>query len=312
MGAMSVYGLAALAAMFWGANFNLAGVVLRDLPPMEGAAGRFVLAALIMLAITIVRREGMAMLVVARQHGLKLAVIGVVGIAGFNILFFDAMRTTSAVNGSLMMATNPLMTALLAALVLRERLPRRQLAALPVAFFGVAAVILGGASASAILDGASVGGLQAGRGDLEMLGANLIWAAYNVLTRKLMPPGPQFANVTVVMAAGALVLTLASLFDGSPTVMPGPASGAALLTMAVLGSVLAYLFWSMAITRLGAGRTALFLNLVPVFAAIIASLGGNPPSHGQMAGGMVVIAAVAYAMLPERRQAAAKPCEENA
>ena len=290
------YGLAAVAALFWGANFNLAAPVLADLPPMEAAAGRFILAALIMAAVTLYRREGAALLETARNHGLKLALVGMVGIAGFNILFFDAMRTISAVNGSLVMATNPLLTALLAAAVLGETLPRRQLMAMPVAFLGVAAVILGGGSA---------GGINAGWGDLEMLGANLAWAAYNVLARKLTPPGPQFANVTVMMGAGAAVLAAAALAGQAPMVLPGLTGGAALLAMAVFGSVLAYLLWNSAISRLGAGRTALFLNLVPVFATTIASLGGDLPSQNQLAGGLVVIAAVAYAMIPSRKVAVA-------
>lgn len=291
MGAMSFYGFAALAAAFWGANFNLAAPVLADMPPMEAAAGRFVLAALIMGAITMVRGEGMVLLGTARRHGWRLGLIGVVGIAGFNILFFDAMRTTSAVNGALVMAANPLLTALLASVMLGERLPRRQITALPVAFLGVATVIIGGGSA---------GGFSAGWGDLEMVGANLAWALYNVLARKLTPSGPQFVNVTVIMTAGALVLVAAALAGGTSVTLPGLPAGVALLVMAVFGSVLAYLFWSIAITRLGAGRTALFLNLVPVFATIIASLGGNPPNQGQLVGGVVVIAAVAYAMLPGR------------
>ena len=290
------YGLAAVAALFWGANFNLAGPVLADLPPMEAAAGRFVLAAAIMAAITLSRREGAALLTILRHHGLKLGMVGMVGIAGFNILFFDAMRTTSAINGALVMATNPLITALLAAAVLGETLPRRQMMAMPVAFAGVAAVILGGSAA---------GGFTAGWGDLEMVGANLAWAAYNVLARKLTPPGPQFANVTVMMAAGASVLALAALAGPAPLALPGLTGGAALLAMAVFGSVLAYLFWSTAISQLGAGRTALFLNLVPVFATIIASLGGDFPGQNQLAGGVLVIAAVGYAMLPPRKVAVA-------
>ncbi|CUW41505.1 putative efflux transporter [Magnetospirillum sp. XM-1] len=294
MGQTALYALAALSALFWGANFNLAGPVLADMAPMSAAAGRFVLAALIMAALVAWRGEFSAMLGTARRYGGRLALVGVVGIAGFNLLFFDAMRTTSAVNGALIMATNPLLTALLAALFLGEQLPGRQIAAIPVALAGVSMVILGG--------GAAGGAMEFGFGDLEMLGANLAWAAYNVLARKLTPPGPQMANTTVMMTAGALVLAAAAMLEGSVFVIPGPKAGAALLTMAVTGSVLAYLFWSMAITRLGAGRTALFLNLVPVFAAIIATLGGTPPNPAQLGGGAVVIAAVIFSMLPSRRR----------
>jgi drug/metabolite transporter (DMT)-like permease len=292
----ATYALAALSALFWGANFNLAAPVLVDMAPMNAAAGRFILAALIMAILVAWRGEFPAMIAIARRHGWRLALVGVVGIAGFNLLFFDAMRTTSAVNGALIMATNPLLTALLAALFLGEQLPGRQIAAIPVALAGVSLVILGG--------GVAGGAMDFGLGDLEMMGANLAWAAYNVLARKMTPPGPQLANTTVMMAAGALVLTIAAGLGGSALTLPGPKAGAALLTMAVTGSVLAYLFWSMAITRLGAGRTALFLNLVPVFAALIATMGGSPPNMAQMGGGAVVITAVIFSMLPPRR----RPC----
>ena len=292
MSPMAVYALATLSALFWGANFNLAGLVLEDMAPMAAAAGRFGLAALIMALLVAGRGEFAAMLAVARRHGGRLALVGIVGIAGFNLLFFDAMRTTSAVNGALIMATNPLLTAVLAAAFLGEQLPGRQIAAIPVALAGVSLVILGGRAGE---------GVEFGFGDLEMLGANLAWAAYNVLARKLMPPGPQLANVTVMMTAGALVLAMVAGLSGSAFALPGPKAGAALLLMAVTGSVLAYLFWSMAITRLGAGRTALFLNLVPVFAATIATLGGSPPNPAQLGGGAVVIMAVIFSMLPSRR-----------
>jgi len=294
-----IYGLAALAAVFWGANFNLAAPVLADLPPLEAAAGRFTLAALIMVAITLWRREGLAMLATARRHGGALSLLGLVGIAGFNLLFFDAMRTTSAVNGALVMATNPLLTALLAAVSLGEKPSARQIQALPLALAGVAVVILGG--------GREAGAI--GIGDLEMLGADLAWAAYNVLSRRLMPAGAQFANVTVVMAAGAAVLLVAAGIDGATLALPGPKASAALLAMAGLGSVLAYLFWSQAIARIGAGRTALFMNVVPVAATLIATLGGAWPSGAQLAGGGLVIASVVYAMLPSRPKAAVVPAE---
>jgi drug/metabolite transporter (DMT)-like permease len=292
MSTARLYVFAALTALFWGANFNMAGVVLADMAPLAAAFVRFALAALVMAAIAIHQRHGFAIVTALRLYWHKLGFIGVVGIAGFNILFFDAMRHTSAVNGALVMATNPLLTSALAALVLGETLSRRQLIAMPVAFVGVATVILGGANG---------GALDLGIGDMEMVGADLIWAVYNVATRKLTPPGPQMANVTVILAAGALALGLAAWVADAPFAMPGPAASAALLAMSLLGSVLAYLFWTTAIAGLGAGRAALFMNLVPVCATVIDGLMGHIPNHGQLAGGCLVILAVLYAMTPKRR-----------
>jgi drug/metabolite transporter (DMT)-like permease len=87
--------------------------------------------------------------------------------------------------------------------------------------------------------------------------------------------------------------------------MPSPSAGAALLAMALGGTVLAYLFYNAGLAALGAGRTSLFLNLVPVTAMTIAALTGTPPTALQVAGGLVTIGAVTMAMLPLRKAAAA-------
>lgn len=67
--------------------------------------------------------------------------------------------------------------------------------------------------------------------------------------------------------------------------------------MALGGTVLAYLFWSLGIMRLGAGRTAIFLNLVPVFAMLIEGFMGASPTSAQMVGGLLVLCGVTLSML---------------
>lgn len=281
--------LVAVAAILWGANFNLSQPVVHEMHPLLAGAGRFVLAAVVMLAVAALRRRRVALLVHWRAYGL----LGLVGIGGFNLLFFMGMQMTSPVNGALIMATNPLVTALLAALFLGERPGRVQLAAMPVALAGVGVVVLGGGA-----------GLALSSGDALMMGANLAWALYNVLSRRLMPAGDGLAHTTGIMVMGAVVMAVAALGAGVPVQMPTATAAAALVMMAVGGSALAYLFWNMGIARLGAARTSLFLNLVPVSAMVIAALGGQPPGPTQVAGAAVVLLAVsAPAWWPRRRAA---------
>ncbi len=287
MGNLLTYGLVALAAVFWGANFNLSKPIIAEMHPLLAAAGRFVIAAALMLLLALVRRQRVPLI----RHGRAYGLLGLVGIGGFNLLFFFGMQTPSAVNGALIMASNPLVTALLAWLLLGERPSARQWAAFPLALAGVAFVLLGGSSH-----------LQVASGDWLMLGANLAWAGYNVLAKKLMPREvPGLTNTTGVMVAGALVLSLAALVAGQVPALPGPKAGEALLLMAVAGSVLAYLFWNAGLVQLGAGRTAIFLNLVPVSSMAIAALGSTPPTSVQLLGGAVVLGAVTLALLPGRQ-----------
>ncbi len=296
MNATMIYPLVVLSTLFWGGNFTLAGPVLADIPPLWAAALRFTLGTILMLALVAWRGE--ALIAPLRRHAKAYALLGTVGIGGFNLLFFFALQTTSAVNGALIMATNPLVTTLLAAVVLGESVSRRQLAALPLALIGVVVVISGG-------DLQRLLHLQVARGDLLMLGADVTWACYNILVRRYLPSGSAVANTTLVMAAGMLLLLAVAAVSGEIVHIPTVKAGMSLAAMAVGGTVLAYLFWNMGIARLGAGRTSLFLNLVPVFAMLVDSLLGTLPSDIQLIGGLMVIAAVTVAMLPSRRPAIA-------
>gem|GEM_PF-4200734 len=198
------------------------------------------------------------------------------GIGGFNLLFFMGMASTSAVNGSLIMATNPLVTSALAALFLGERLGRVQVMAMPVALAGVGVVVLGGGA-----------GLHLAMGDAAMIGANLSWALYNVLARRLMPAESGVSNTAGIMSMGALVMAAGGLMVGAPVQMPSSQALGALAFMAVGGSALAYLLWNAGISRLGAARTSVFLNLVPVSTMSIAALAGHPPGATQLAGAVL-------------------------
>ncbi len=292
----TVYLMVVVATAFWGANFVLAGPVMADLPPLWAAALRFLLGTAAMLALSGWRRE--SLLAPLRRNAGVYLLLGLVGIGGFNLLFFYALQSTSPANAALIMATNPLLTAFIAALVLGERPTPRHLAALPLALVGVTVVIAGGSLAR-------LESLQVAHGDLLMLGADLTWAFYNVLGRRYMPAGSAVANTTLVMAAGAALLLAAAMIDGGHFTVPGATAFSALAVMALGGTVLAYLFWNTGIAHLGAGRTALFLNLVPVFAMLTGALGGSRPTPVQLVSGALVISGVTVAMLPRRLPAAA-------
>ncbi|ANJ66813.1 multidrug DMT transporter permease [Halothiobacillus diazotrophicus] len=284
------------SVFFWGVNFALAGPVLADLPPLWAAALRFILAAAIMLAIAAYR--GDQLLKLLRQHAPVHLLLGVLGIVGFNWFFFHAMQQTSGDNGALIMATNPLLTTLLAALLLRERASVRQLIAIPIALLGVSVVITAG-------DLSRLAQLDLNRGDVLMLFANLNWALFNVATKRFMPKEAPMGNTAWMMVMGALILTVMALASGETFTLPGAHAGFALIVMTLGGTILAYLFWGMGVRNLGAGRAALFLNLVPVFAMLVSGAMGIAPTVAQITGGLIVLAGVTFAMMPMRTRVAA-------
>lgn len=290
----TVYLLVTTSAFFWGANFVLAAPILADLPPLWAAAMRFVLGAALMFFIAGVRRE--QLLGLLKRHARVYLLLGAVGICGFNLFFFYALQSTSANSAALIMATNPLLTAFLAVAFLGERLTTRHLVALPVALIGVAVVISQG-------DMNRLESLSFAHGDLLMLAANLSWAMYNVLVRRYMPQGSPIANTSWVMAAGAILLVSVALGSDTHVSMLDGKAEIAMAVMVIGGTVLAYLFWGIGIARLGAARTAIFLNLVPVFAMLVGAFLGTLPTTAQLAGGLLVLGGVSISMFAPRRLA---------
>jgi len=278
------YILLAFSAIFWGANFNFAGMLVAEMHPFVAAAFRFIIAAGLMFMIVLVRRERIRL-----KYLHCYVILGLVGICGFNLLFFIGMQSTSAVNGALIMGLNPLLTSVLAYFVLKQKPNIFQLIAFPIGLIGVAIVILGGGAH-----------LRVSHGDWFILAACLAWAGYNVLARKVMPKDVSgIANTAGIMTVGAVTLTLIVLLSGQHFVIPSTHALGALGVLSILGGVLSYLFWNAGIAKVGSAQAAIFMNLVPVTSMLISAIQGNIPTHAQLLGGLLVIGAVTFASFAE-------------
>jgi len=279
MNHFKTYLMATMAAIFWGANFNLARPVIAEMGPYVAGASRYVLAAAVMVLIAQMRKEA-----IPAQHWKAYLTLGVVGVFGFNLFFFLGMETSSAINGALIMALNPLLTAVLGYVILRDKPSKQQLLAFPIGISGVAIVVLGAGAQ-----------LKVAVGDIYILIASLNWALYNVLVKKMMPKQVGgIANTAGIMTVGAMALSIAAIMHGDHVVVPTLHAGAALLTMSLGGGVLAYLFWNASISHLGPSKAAIFMNLVPVTTMVIAAFEHVPPNHAQLLGAMLVISAVTF------------------
>lgn len=292
MGNIKTYLMATMAAVFWGANFNLAKPVLAEMSPYIAGASRYLLAAAVMVLIVLAKKE-----MIPLRHWKAYLVLGIVGVFGFNLFFFLGMETSSAINGALIMGLNPLLTAIIGYLMLGDRPTNRQLIAFPIGIAGVAIVVLGAGAH-----------LTVSTGDIYILIANFNWALYNVLVKKMMPKNVSgIASTAGIMTFGAIALTLAAGIHGNSLVVPTISAGAALLMMSLGGGVLAYLFWNASISHLGPARAAIFLNLVPVTAMVIAAFEHMPPNHAQLFGAVLVISAVTFSAVSLPSGSVSKP-----
>lgn len=278
-----VYLLVTGSALFWGATFNLAKVAVAYLPPFTIAAARFAIAATLMILVMLVTQKNVAATV--RRNWFAYLIMGVIGQVGFNVFFFIGMRYTTPTNGALIMATNPLVTALMAGLLLHEPVSRNHKLGTMLSFLGVAVIVMSG-------NGRRLGGINLG--DVLVIGANVCMALYSVAGKKYQKGSTAIMTTTWGMVAAAPVLIgLAALLEPHARItgLPWQAYGS-VLAIAMLGSVLAYVFWNYGIATIGVADTAVFFHLVPVFTVLLSFILGQKVTVLQLAAGGVVICGV--------------------
>ncbi|PAD26536.1 EamA family transporter [Niallia circulans] len=272
-------------SIFTGATFNLAKYTVVYFSPSSAAAWRFGLAAVVMLIILIFT-EGIKKSQL-QKNAVSYIVLGLIGIFGFNALFFVGLKYTSPVNGALIMGLNPLLTTIFARIILKDYITKKQIFGICFAFFGVLLVITQGSIET-------IKTLSISIGDVIIFGGNICWALYGVLGRRFVKNGTPLSTTTYTMVIGAVSLIVVSLFSSNPVSVPNIPNGAwgAIAFMALFTSVLGYLWWNQGMKEIGASKTSLFFNLVPVVTMIISFAIGTPIKVFQILGALLVLLGV--------------------
>lgn len=192
---------------------------------------------------------------------------GAVGMFGYHVLFFTALKYTTAINSSIIAATNPMVTTLLVVLFLRSRLAGKQIFGILLSFAGVILTITGA-------DFSVLSSFRFNAGDLWMLAAVAAWAAYSVFS-KSKGKGIQPIVLTYYSFLVCTIMLVPFVIFEKPWdyLMTIPVSAhLAVLYMSIFPSVIGYLVQQMAIKEIGPSRASIFVNLVPVFSIILAVL----------------------------------------
>ena len=270
--------------ILWGGTFIAGRVISAHLPPATAGFIRFVFATLALLA-TLHFTEGLrALMRVTRRQLLGTMALGATGIFIYNLLFFTALSVLPAGRTSLIIALNPVVTLLIAAALLGDRLSATRWLGMVLALLGVWVVVTRG-DLSQILQ-------SLGKGELAMFGAVCAWAIYTLVGRKLLQGlSPVLATLWAAIW-GTLFLGLLALRD-MPHVHAAsftPEVWAGLAFLGALGTAVAFVWYYEGLRQLGAARTVVFNNLVPVFGVLLGWLIlGEPLSASLLAGGALAI-----------------------
>ena len=283
-----------LAMFFWGATFVAAKWTVREANPVVVGVTRFAISALalfIMLGWKVWGRGGSGCFPVPRGvlQWLDVFSLGLTGVFLYNIFFLTGIQWTTAINGSLILATNPMLTAVLSAVWLKERIRPIQVAGFLLSFLGVATVVSRGSWEV-------IRHISFNAGDILILGSSVSFAYYSVRGRTILKEFSPLAATSYACLFGALLFAVMVFLYGLP--MPGiatfsPAGWLAILHLSILSTFLGSVWWYEGVRRIGAGRSAVFFNLVTVFAILLAAAFlGERLRWPQVLGGIFVIGGV--------------------
>ena len=270
----------------WGGTFIAGRILALAVPAAVGSLLRFVVAVVALLAAAWWLEGGLPRL--TRRQLLGTLFLGATGIFAYNLFFLGALARLPASRTSLIIALNPIVTIAAASLLLGERMSARRWLGVAVALVGVWIVV----SRGDVLG--SVAG-AVGLGELLMFGGVCSWAAYTLIGRRVLAGLTPLAATTWASLWGMALLALAAAPDlhdlgTDDLTLPVVLS---VLYLGVLGTAVGFVWYYQAVQRLGASRTVIFNNLVPVFGASFGVLLlGEPLLPSMLLGGAIAVAGV--------------------
>jgi drug/metabolite transporter (DMT)-like permease len=263
--------LALLAVFIWSGNFIVARGVYKEIGPVTLAFYRWLLASIILLpfGIRAFKKEWPAV----RNAFAYFLLVSLTGVALFNTFVYIGAHDTTAINLALIGTTSsPVMAIILARIFLKEKIGWNKLAGLVICITGVLFLLSRGNFRNLVT-------FHFTAGDIWVLIAAFCFAVYNTSVKKKPSSISAINFLFVSFSLGTIMLFPFFLWETSNSKAIAW-NGKLIFSIVYLGlgaSVICFWLWNIAIRQLGAARTALFGNLIPVFSGLEAVLILNEP-----------------------------------
>jgi drug/metabolite transporter (DMT)-like permease len=264
----SLFASVLVVILTWAGSFIFIRLALNEVPPVALAFARFAVATPVLVVFSLYQMRGGRMLTSAlRKDPLVFAVLGLTGVTLLYVTQFYSLELISPTAGSIIINLHVVFAMLLSAALLSERLSRRKVAGVVIAFAGVALTAAGSTSAISLslLDVVGV---------LLMVSAAFCWAFYTVLGKRALE---KYSTTTVTCASfllGAVFLIPFALADGGV----GSLFKASWLTwcsityLAIPSSVISYVLWNHVIREMDVTKVMVSLYVIPIPTAIMSYL----------------------------------------
>ena len=286
------YLLLTLTTLMWGGNAIAGRLAVGEVSPMVLTCLRWVIVVTIM--VPLVGRQVVAEWPKIRERWLFTILMGTFGFTGFNALFYAAAHYTTAVNLTIFQGSIPVLVLLGTVLFFGA-------CVIPLQILGMIVTILGVVLVSVKADLEILKTLALNIGDVWTLIACVFYAAYTLglRHRPALPGLVFFAALAAVAFASSLPLLGLEIARGTAQ-LPTLKGWIILLYVGLLPSLLSQVFFMRGVELIGPARAGLFVNLVPIFGALLAVVLLGEPFALYHALGLVLVLGGIW--LSERRR----------
>ncbi|WP_447955960.1 DMT family transporter [Vreelandella sp. EE7] len=281
-----IYFLAPLATVvIWSGNMTINQLTVGAIAPSSIAFLRWLLALVVMTPFVL--PTALKHLPEIKRHWPKLAVLGLLGMGLWQGLAYVAAESTTATNMGILAAMVPLLTVLLSALILREPPTVGGVVGGLLAFIGVS-VLLGQGNPLSLLK------LEVAFGDALMVVAAICYALYGVMLKRWQMNLPPWVLLYGQVCCAVLFL-LPPYLLGPMTPVDGQ-NVWLILYAGIPASIITTFLWMRAVRQIGANQSSIFINLMPLFSALIAmAFLGERIASFHLFGGVLILAGVIMA-----------------
>ena len=260
----SAYLLLVLATLFWSGNFIVGKfATLFQIPPLTLNVFRWISVWLILIPFTY--KEIYNNLPVIKKNWLVISFMGVITISTFNSVVYLALNYTQVINAVLVLAAIPAATILFSSLMQIEKTNIFQIFGLFLSIIGIGSIISNGDLQKIIL-------LSFNKGDLWMLICVFTWALYSSLLKKYKFKFSQFSLIQLMVSVGVLFLIPQFFYERSIglEINFNKAFFLILFYVVVFPAIAAYYCWQKGIEIIGPNKASMFIQLMPLFSAVMA------------------------------------------
>ncbi len=253
-----------LAAFCWSGNFIVGKfATLFEIPPLTLNVLRWISVWFILLPFTY--KEIYNNLPIIKKNWLVISFMGVITISTFNSVVYYALNFTQVINAVLVLAAIPAATIVLSSLMKIEKTNIFQLIGLFLSIIGIGSIISSG-------DIQKIISLNFNKGDLWMLVCVLTWSLYSTLLKKNKFKFSQFSLIQLMVSAGLLFLIPQFFYEKhiGLELNFNKAFFLILFYVVVFPAIAAYYFWQKGIEIIGPNRATMFIQLMPLFSALMA------------------------------------------